>query len=567
MRPPTPALLAVALLLVGALLSGCVSPPDSGPIRPGIAGPVEPAPQPLVRPIASPPRDGMQPVEIVAGFLAAAAAVGDDLDVARQYLTGQASADWEPGAGVTLFEGESPTLTPVGSTVTAEYVVVGTVSASGVPSDTSPTPASFDFPVEEIEGQWRIAQAPPGLLLSRGAFSQAFTSGNAYFIAPSGRWTVPDVRAVPRTPSQSLATALLNGLLAGPSAWLAGSATTAIPEGLQLALGAVPVVDGVARVELLGPEPLIDDATAGAFGAQIAWTLRQVPGVTGFEVLINGSRVPLTGGRGPIPLSTYDDYNPDVLAGTTALAGLGASGEPVEVVGGKVAAFAAGTAPDGGAAPALASIAVSPTGGLVAGAAADRASMLIGNRRQPGRPMQVIASPVASGPSIDGLDRVWWTDAAGRVQVATADASGRYTAAAVQTGAAGPVASIRPSRDGSRAVLILADSQAYLAAIVSDQGGLQLRGTVALGPRRAVSGVAWRDADEVTLVVPDTEVAERLDLLGRPVGAFSIPSGVRGITDAPADPVVLALPDGTAGPLSGSGVRPIPGLSAPAYPG
>jgi hypothetical protein len=319
-------------------------------------------------------------------------------------------------------------------------------------------------------------------------------------------------------------------------------------------------------VELLGPEPLIDDATAGPFGAQIAWTLSQVPEVAGFEVFINGSSVPLTGGRGPIPLSTYDSYNPDVLAGSTALAGLGASGEPVEVVAGKVTAFAAGTAPDGGAAPVLASIAVSPTGGLVAGAAADRASILIGNRRRPGQPMQAIPSPVASGPSIDGLDRVWWTDAAGRVQVATADASGRYTAATVLADAAGAVAAVRPSRDGSRAV-ILVDSQAYLAAVIAEQGSLRLRGTLALGPRRAVSAVAWRDADEVTLVVPGTGVVERLDLLGRPVGAFSVPAGVLGLTDAPADPAVLALPDGTAGPLSGSGVRPIPGLGAPAYPG
>lgn len=555
----TRGLLAAMIVLV-LTLAGCVSPPSSGPIRTGLEGPVPEPPQPLVRAIANPPRQGMSPVEIVAGFLEAAAAVGDDFSVARQYLAPPAAADWNPGAGVTITASDLQQLTSAGDAVNVAYVQVGAISDSGVMAIQPPAAASVAVPVAQVDGQWRITNAPQGLLLSRQQVDRAFAVRNAYFVDPSSRWAVPDVRMVPRTGTQAQATALVTALLAGPSQWLANSVVTAIPAGLQLALGAVPVADGVARIELTGPQATLDDVGSDRFGAQFAWTLRQVAQVRAFIVFIDGREVPLAGQRGPVPLDEYASFAPDVLIGTPLLYGLNPQGAAVQADGDRVSLL---PSVQGGQAP-LSSLAVGPASTVVAGATADRAALVVG-RTDGSLQQQRIEEPIASGPAIDGRDRVWWTDPAGGVRVATPTPDGGLVVAAVQ-GAPGPITLLRPARDGTRAVVIVG-GEVYLAAVVEQAAGLLLQSFQRLGDIAGVSDVAWHSADQLTLLSPGADVVDRVDLLGRSTGAFAVPASTRGLCDAPGAPVVLSQADGTAGRLTGSGVRVIQGLTAPAYPG
>ena len=144
-----------------------------------------------------------------------------------------------------------------------------------------------------VDGQWRIAQAPPGLLLSSAQLERAFETRYVYFIDPTGTIAVPDLRVLPRTEPQALSTALVSSLLAGPSPWLAPAVRTELPAGLQLALGAVPVTDGTARVELSGPAITLDADASKRLGAQLAWTLRQVPGAHSAQLILNGAPVVL----------------------------------------------------------------------------------------------------------------------------------------------------------------------------------------------------------------------------------------------------------------------------------
>lgn len=548
------------LLVVLLVLAGCVSPPSAGPIREGMEGPVPEAPEPLVRAIANPPRPGMDPLEVVAGFLSAAAAAGDDFAVARQYLAPQAAADWNPGAGVTIAASDVPRLTPKSGAVAIEFLRVGVVSASGVLVDESPAASALEVPVAQLDGQWRITGPPPGLLLSRQQVARAFAVRNAYFVDPSSRWAVPDVRLVPLTGTQAQATALVTALLAGPSQWLADSVVTSIPVGLQLALGAVPVSDGVARIQLTGPQATLDEAAAARFGAQFAWTLRQVSQVEAFTVSIDGVQVPLGGRRGPILLEEYASFDPDVLGDTVPLYGLSPQGVPVRVDGDEAVVLPGVD----GAATQFAAVAVAPAGSLIAGAAADRTGLLIGSVDGPLQQHR-IEVPIASGPSIDGRERVWWTDPAGQAWVAAATPEGSFAALPV-AGAPGPITLIRPARDGTRVVVVLG-GESYLAAVVADDTGPQLQGFRRLIDIGGVGDVAWHAADRLTVLAPRTKVVQRIDLLGGSTGAFAVPALTKGLTDAPGAPVVLELSDGTAGRLTGSGVRVVERLAAPTYPG
>ena len=163
--------------LAAVLLTGCVTVPSSGPVESGLTGPAPVAREPLVRPIANPPLPGMTQLEVVAGFLGATAAVGDDFQVARQYLTEQASQAWNPGAGVTVVAVDSQELAQAGAAVRADFDQVATVSASGVLNRQPAAGSSWTLPMESVDGEWRISQAPDGLLLSVLPVPDGLTEG------------------------------------------------------------------------------------------------------------------------------------------------------------------------------------------------------------------------------------------------------------------------------------------------------------------------------------------------------------------------------------------------------
>ena len=554
--------------LAAILLTGCVTVPSSGPVESGLTGPAPVAREPLVRPIANPPLPGMTQLEVVAGFLGATAAVGDDFQVARQYLTEQASQAWNPGAGVTVVAVDSQELSQAGAAVRADFDQVATVSASGVLNRQPAAGSSWTLPMESVDGEWRISQAPDGLLLTSEEFQRAFEARSTYFLDPGGSTAVPDMRVVPRTGRQALATALVAALLAGPSQWLAPAVSSAIPGGMQLALGAVPVANGVARVDLQGPPLASDRALVEQFGAQFAWTLRQVPGLVAMEVSVNGRAVPLQQDRGPVQLAVFDGYTPDVIEGGAPLYGLTQAGTFAAVQDGAVREL---DRPGIAGMPPASSVAVDPSGQVIAGAAADRSGMLLGALRPEGSALQTIGGQVGSGPSIDAAQRVWWCDGQGRVLVAAADGSGQFAAAVVPVaGAAGPVRLIRPSRDGTRAALLVGDGPArsvLIGVVVAGADGLRIEGVSALGSTGGAGDLAWHDADEITVLLPGSGAMDRVDLLGNRTVSFAVPQEALSVTDAPDDAIALGLGDGSAGWLTGNGVRIVEGLRAPAYPG
>ena len=164
----------------------------------------------------------------------------------------------------------------------------GTIDARG--AFTQPRPDSdyrADFTLARVDGQWRIASLPQGLILSTGDISRAYRAISLYYLDPARDVLVPDPVFLP-TQEPGLATTMVRELLEPPTAWLAPAVTTAFPAGTRLAIDAVPVEDGVARVDLDTHAVGAGPAARQALAAQLTYTLAQLPDVIGVRITVSG---------------------------------------------------------------------------------------------------------------------------------------------------------------------------------------------------------------------------------------------------------------------------------------
>ena len=219
------ALLAAGTALL--LLAGCSEIPTSGPVRDGATQvPDEPA----IVFLPNPPANGAKPADIVSGFLQAGA--GSDFSVARQYLTKDFAADWNPGAGVIVHDKPLKVVQQGAQDVQVDVPTVATVKSNGAytPSAVAQT---LGFRLQQVSGQWRISDAPPGIVLAQTVFERTYKPQALDFFDPAFRRLVPDVRwfAIRANSARTVARALL----AGPAGPLTGGiVASAFPDGTKL---------------------------------------------------------------------------------------------------------------------------------------------------------------------------------------------------------------------------------------------------------------------------------------------------------------------------------------------
>ncbi|MCL2090535.1 MAG: LpqB family beta-propeller domain-containing protein [Micrococcales bacterium] len=235
------------------LLAGCAIP-SSGPVRPGdwhadeVLGAVT---------VAQGPQPGASARSVVEGFLTAGAAgLTGDFEVARQFLDPADARSWQPLAAATVTR--STTLEQTADDqVVAMLAVVGQVDADGRFTERSGIGQAVTFDLVEVEGEWRITDPPPGLIVSDRVFGQQYRRAPVYFLTPDRTQLVPDVRYFP---VHDLATSVVSELLDGPSPWLRGAVVSALPDGVSLRSETVRVDGGVAQVVL---EPARTVGSAG----------------------------------------------------------------------------------------------------------------------------------------------------------------------------------------------------------------------------------------------------------------------------------------------------------------
>jgi len=283
------AVLATAALLA---LAACTTIPSSGPVNVG-AGVVSSS-EPLI-PIAEGPRVDDGPAGIVSGFVSASSAgFAGDFTVARQFLTPEASATWDPNAKVTVFDSGALLVTPdsKAKTVTYDIPVKATVDDSGRLTEAADgTRETLTFEMEQGEdGQWRISKLDSGTLVAGANFSQLFTPVSLVFASVDETTVVPELRWLPKDRSSSkTATFAARELVEGPSDWLAPAVHTGFPANSALTVDPVVVSDsGVAAVQLTA-DSAGNAAERSLAQDQMTLTLTSLPGITSVNVTIAGA--------------------------------------------------------------------------------------------------------------------------------------------------------------------------------------------------------------------------------------------------------------------------------------
>ncbi|GAB2911818.1 MtrAB system accessory lipoprotein LpqB [Rhodococcus aerolatus] len=507
--------LLVALLGV-ALLAGCATVPlESSPQVVGTVG------DEAATRTAQDPVPGREPDLLVRDFLGTSSSPADRHAAGRRYLTDAASARWDDAVSTSVLANVDILYDQRG-TDTASILVradrVGRLSPAGVFAVDAGT-LEQRLALVKVGGQWRIDQLPDGVLLDRAEFLRSYQRQPVYFVDPGATTVVPDPRWLVSDP-ESLPSRLVDLLLAGPSPQLAPAVTTELSPGVRLrsnvtaANGSGSATVGGAggvRVDLAGLEGR-SAAQRQLLAAQIIWTLdaARVPG----PYVLQADGAPL------------DDSHPDGWT-TAAVAATDPAASPAADVGlHAVRSGALVTVTDTGTTPvagplgtstSLLDAALSRDGQQVAAvtrAAGLRAGsgvqLLVGALGGP-------AVPVAEGASmtrptwssedgsawvvVDGKSVLRATRETGTGQVTTAPVD-----AAAVTAVGGPITSLRLSRDGTRAAVVVGGRVELAVVTRADSGAVTLSNPQPVTPAATVAtAVDWSGPDSLVVAHSDDD--------------------------------------------------------------
>ncbi|MEV1129833.1 GerMN domain-containing protein [Agromyces sp. NPDC049794] len=430
---------AASVALVCVVLTGCASIPDSGGVQRGEPAPADPVDLDI---LVQGPADGATQADILDGFIAAAQSPRGRYEVAREYLTPEFADEWEADAAATIdVLGERDVETVDETMLRLEVTPAASLGSNGQYEEPeSRTPISLEYRFEQVDGEWRISAAPPGIVIDEVSFTGVFRSYTLYFFDPSYRYLVPDVRWF--AGRESAQTSVVQSLIAGPAEWLAPGVVSAFPEGVQLTPAAVTVAGDTASVSLAGAG-LGDLRTAQRIQAQLDESLVGVRTIEQVDLALNGADADAPDLTDPRPES-----NPRVDPRTVVFDGetfghLATSGEGIEPVPGLSEQVAA-LAPSGAAlGPAGESAAIRTSNG-VSLLRVDEDPVVLDPR----------ANPVT--PAIDGEGIVWSVPADAPDQLAWYAPDGASAQVdAPWTGTA--IAAIEVSRDSTRILALLAD--------------------------------------------------------------------------------------------------------------
>jgi Lipoprotein LpqB beta-propeller domain/Sporulation and spore germination len=295
-----------AAVLLIALATGCAQIPTSGPVVEGEAVPEQ---LPVsVGFVPNPPAAGASETAIVQGFLEAMASYEAGYETAKEFLTPDAAPAWEPSAAMTIYS-TTPTVTQtargaVRLTLTVEAVIS---PEAGYERRAPALATNFDLTLSQVDGEWRIANPPPGLLVFKDDFESEFREYNLYYWDADFEELVPDPVYVPT--QGNVPSLLAEALVRGPSRWLAPAVSTAFPNGTTVALP-VAVDAGRAQVELSAEAADGTPDQREQMTAQLAWTLDQVDGVQ--QVVVRADSVPLTDtGSTAGPAESFGELDPN----------------------------------------------------------------------------------------------------------------------------------------------------------------------------------------------------------------------------------------------------------------
>lgn len=314
----------VCLVVTGvvlAALSGCVGVPSSGEVESGPL--IDEQIDPQFEIVAEGPVAGSTQEQILTDFMNAVRAPTRDYSVAREFLTREMSDSWKPSvSSATIRERDKlPVISPalVENSLTYSFSAQAVVDERGVYAELrSPAAQSLTFDFERQDGEWRIASAPPGIVLSNNGFEVSFEQQVLYYFDPSFAYLIPDVRWFPvRQSSQSRA---ITALLASDSPWLQqGVVLTSFPAATTLGTTS-SLTSGRAVVDLSSEALAADTVDRERMRQQLAATLH-----TPIVVLTVDGRELQTSSSGQNPAVIEPSSGGPLVVGTSSEFGFNTS--------------------------------------------------------------------------------------------------------------------------------------------------------------------------------------------------------------------------------------------------
>lgn len=505
-------LLSVVLAGLLIVLPGCAGVPDSS--APQAIGTVErPTPKQLPE-----PNPAMNPEQLLREFLKATADPSNRHLAARQFLTDSASKDWDDQGSALLIDkvvfAETRSTDKVSVTMQAD--ILGSISDLGV-FETGDGKLPDPGPIELVQTPdgWRINRLPSGVFLDWQQFQAAYKRYTLYFVDPTGKTVVPDPRYVAVSEPDTLATELVNKLIAGPRPEMAKAVKNLLGPPLKLR-GPVTRADGGktgvgrgyggARVDLENLTTT-DPASRLLAAAQLIWTLARSDVNGPYLINVDGA---------PLDDRFVDGWKATDVAATDPGAVDGASAGVHALMGGSLMVLdgqqAARLPGSFGTMTDLRAATISRSGrdvAAVAGPPDAAASLWIGPND--GQAVQATDGRTLSRPSW-ALDGAVWVVVDGNsvVRVIREEASGQpalipVDSAAVTSRYPGSISELQVSRDGTRVAMVI-EGHVVLAGVEQTPGGefaLTYPRRIGFGLGKSVVSLSWRTGDDMVVTRTD----------------------------------------------------------------
>jgi hypothetical protein len=280
--------------------------PDSGDLR-GVDS--TPRQDTQVRVFAMPPQEDAEPTDIVQGFLEALTSDDPNYETARQYLTGSAAKQWQPGLSTTVLD-DGPgadVVRPAGREPTEDksFTLFGTkVAVVDAQQSYAPASGAYRETVHLVHDkktkQWRIDSLPQGVVMGKSDFQRNYVAVNKYYFASHTKAAkAPETVAVadPVYVRERVdpTTQLVRSLLSGPTTWLDPVVRTSFPTGTALRKGVsslAPDDRNTLTVPLNDKAKNVNPDQCTAMAAQLLFTLQDfTPAVDDVELQAGGRQL------------------------------------------------------------------------------------------------------------------------------------------------------------------------------------------------------------------------------------------------------------------------------------
>lgn len=520
---------AMALLGMG---TACARIPTDSPIDSrALAERAQPG-APYVQALPPPPDATAQ--EVAAGFVQAGVGSEEDFAVARSYLTSAASSNWDPDAAITIYSGSQELVTEdvKEGRLVLILQVVAVVDGLGVRNQlVGPVSRELEVAVEQVEGQWRLSEVPDGIFLSEAAFETLYGSARLYFLDARGRHLVPDHRWFPLRRGAS---AVLEALVAGPTAFLDAAVRSEVPRTAAVADAVITTgSDGTVQVTVPAEVASLPAGRKLLALSQLEASLRSLRTLSGVRLVREGEDAPLV--EQERIERALPGHRP-IAAGPTGIISLADPGR---------------AAPADQLVPALSGVQVSTPviaqdGVLVAARNPEGSIVLIASTDDSVPAREAATGSAFVAPRIDDSGYVWTSTSSSAGVLLALSGKGPGNDAKVDAPwlAGREVRALDIAADATRMLVLSADpagTRVDLCAVVRDADGIPTSLTEPTPVRSALTDItqaAWYDEISMVLLGTDrTANARRALILDFASGPESLPSLTTG-TDRIAGSVV-----------------------------